>query len=196
MCYIKCKENQGLQPGLFKKHMEGDKFMLLTIVGRKVNLRPSFKELAEKKISKLDKFFHDEATATLTVTVEKNHHKAELTVLDSGIAFRAEQTADDMEEALDLAVDAIIRQIRKNKTRLERRLRDNAFEVYEPYADKEYEVVRRKSVSLKPMTTDEAIMQMELVGHMFFMFIDSDTSSTSIVYRRNDGGYGVIEAEE
>ncbi len=170
--------------------------MNTTIVGRKVNLRQSFKDFAEKKLSKLDKFFNDTAESTLTVTVEKNYHKVELTVFDAGMAFRAEQCADAMEEALDVAVEAIIRQIRKNKTRLEKRLRNHAFDTAEPYADKNYEVIRRKQVSLNPMTVDEAIMQMELIGHMFFVFADAENGNTSIVYRRNDGGYGVIEAVE
>lgn len=170
--------------------------MNTTIVGRKVNLRPSFKDYADKKLSKLDKFFNDSSEATLTVTVEKNYHKVELTVFDAGMAFRAEQCADEMEEALDVAVEAIVRQIRKNKTRLEKRLRNNAFEATEPYVDKSYEVIRRKQIRLNPMTADEAIMQMELVGHMFFMFMDAETGNTSIVYRRNGGGYGVIESIE
>lgn len=170
--------------------------MNTTIVGRKVNLRPSFKDYADKKLSKLDKFFNDSSEATLTVTVEKNYHKVELTVFDAGMAFRAEQCADEMEEALDVAVEAIVRQIRKNKTRLEKRLRSNAFEATEPYVDKSYEIIRRKQIRLNPMTVDEAIMQMELVGHMFFMFMDAETGNTSLVYRRNDGGYGVIESIE
>ena len=170
--------------------------MNTTIVGRKVNLRQSFKDYADKKLSKLDKFFNDNAEATLTVTVEKNYHKVELTVFDAGMAFRAEQCADDMEEALDVAVEAIVRQIRKNKTRLEKRLRNNAFEAAEPYVDKNYEVIRRKQIKLNPMTADEAILQMELVGHLFFMFMDAETGNISLVYRRNDGGYGVIESTE
>lgn len=168
--------------------------MNVTISARKCNLRPSYKDLADKKLAKLDKFFNESADAHLTVTVEKNYHRVELTVFDAGIVFRAEQDADDMYEALDLAVDSIIRQIRKNKTRLERRLRESAFEPVEEYAEKNYDIIRHKTVNLVPMTVDEAIMEMELVGHAFFMFLNSDNGRVGVVYRRRDAGYGVIEA--
>ncbi len=169
--------------------------MNITITGRKCNLRQSFKDLAERKLSKLDKFFSDDARVNLTVTVEKNYHRVEITVFDMDMVFRSEHDADDMTEALDITVDAIIRQIRKNKTRLERKLRNTAFDESELYAEKNYDVIRRKSVMLKPMTVDEAIMEMELVGHAFFMFLDSETDQIGVVYRRRDGGYGVIASE-
>lgn len=170
--------------------------MNITIVGRKVNLRQSFKNYAERKLAKLDKFFNDDATLNLTVTVEKNYHKVEITIYDAGMIFRAEQEADEMEEALDIAVDAVVRQIRKNKTRLQRCLRSGAFAEDDPYVDKNYEneIIRHKEIELKPVTVDEAIMQMELLGHMFYMFKDAGTDQIGIVYRRNDGGYGVIQA--
>ena len=169
--------------------------MNITVTARKCNLRQSFKELADKKLGKLDKFFSDSANVNLTVTVEKNYHRVEITVFDAGMVFRAEQDADDMDEALDLAVDSIVRQIRKNKTRLERRLRSTAFDENEIYSDKSYDVVRRKTIAVTPMSVDEAIMEMELVGHAFFMFMNAETGLIGVVYRRRDGGYGVIEAE-
>ncbi len=169
--------------------------MNITITGRKCNLRQSFKDLAERKLSKLDKFFSDDARVNLTVTVEKNYHRVEITVFDMDMVFRAEQDADDMTEALDIAIDVITRQIRKNKTRLERKLRNASFEDFELYEEKTYDVVRRKSVMLKPMSVDDAIMEMELVGHAFYMFLDAETDQIGVVYRRRDGGYGVIESE-
>ncbi len=169
--------------------------MNITITARKCNLRQSFKDLAERKISKLNKFFSDDAHVNLTVTVEKNYQRVEITVYDMDMVFRSEHDADDMCEALDMTVDAIVRQIRKNKTRLERRLRNTAFDEIDMYTEKEYDVIRRKSVMLKPMSIDEAIMEMELIGHAFFMFLNAETGQVGVVYRRRDGGYGVLEAE-
>lgn len=169
--------------------------MNITITARKCNLRQSFKDLADRKLAKLDKFFSDSARVNLTVTVEKNYHRVEITVFDMDMVFRSEHDADDMCEALDMAVDSIIRQIRKNKTRLERRLRNTAFDEGELYAEKNYDVIRRKTVMLKPMSIDEAIMEMELTGHAFFMFLNDETEQIGVVYRRRDGGYGVIESE-
>lgn len=112
--------------------------------------------------------------------------------------FRAQERSDDLEEALDRCVDSLIRQIRKNKTRLEKKLRDVSFDdvFAAPEAETEeleFEVVRTKSVVLKPETVDEAILQMNMLGHRFYMFRNAETDTVCVVYTRNDGGYGVIE---
>ena len=172
--------------------------MNITIVGRKCTPRESFKDRAALKLHKVEKFFGPDATAKVTATVEKNVKIVEITLQKGGFIFRAQERAQDLEEALDNCVDSLIRQIRKNKTKLERRLREVSFdEVFNApdTADEEteYDVVRTKAVILKPQTVDEAILQMNMLGHDFFVFNDRETDGTSIVYRRKDGKYGLIE---
>lgn len=173
--------------------------MKITTIGRKCTLRDSFKEHAEKKLKKIDRFFGDTAEAKVTATVEKNVQIVEVTVLNGGMVFRSQERAENMNDALDLCVDSLIRQIRKNKTRIEKKLRDGAFDGYiGEYAvdeESEYEVVRTKTVSLRPETVDEAILKMNLVGHRFYMFLNAETGNVSVVYVRNDGGYGLLEPE-
>ena len=173
--------------------------MKITTIGRKCTLRDSFKEHAEKKLVKIDRFFGDNAEAKVTVTVEKNVQIVEVTVLNGGMVFRSQERAENMNDALDLCVDSLIRQIRKNKTRIEKKLRDGAFDDYiGEYAvdeEPEYEVVRTKTVSLRPETVDEAILKMNLVGHRFYMFLNAETGNVCVVYVRNDGGYGLLEPE-
>ena len=111
--------------------------------------------------------------------------------------FRAQERSDDLEDALDSCVDSLVRQIRKNKTRLEKKLRDVSFDevLYDVTDEDEIEVVRTKTVVLKPETVEEAILQMNLIGHMFYMFRNAENDQICVVYKRNDGGYGLIEPE-
>ncbi|MEG0979425.1 MAG: ribosome-associated translation inhibitor RaiA, partial [Oscillospiraceae bacterium] len=143
--------------------------MKITIMGRKCTPRDSFKERAEKKLSKVEKFFSDEAEAKITATVEKNKKIVEITVFNNNMIFRAEDARDDLEEALDCCVDSLIRQIRKNKTKIEKKLRSGAFDEYlndtSFFEEKNFDVVRTKSVGLKPQSIDEAILQMNMLGH-------------------------------
>jgi len=173
--------------------------MKITIVGRKCSPKDSFKERAQKKLSKIDRFFGEDAEAKVTVTVEKSRKVVEVTVIYNGMIFRAEERAADMIEALDTCVDSLIRQIRKNKTRVEKQLRSGAFDnlVNEDSVAEEidFDVVRTKKVDLKPQSVDEAILQMNLLDHQFYMFRDSENNAVSVVYKRNDGGYGVITPE-
>ncbi len=172
--------------------------MKITVIGRKCTPRDSFKEHAEKKLSKIDRFFGDSATAKVTATVEKSSQTVEITVMNEGMIFRAQSKADNMNEALDDCVDLLIRQIRKNKTKLEKRLRSGAFDDYQDLdveEEPEFELVRTKSVPIKPQSVDEAILQMNLLGHQFYMFLNSANESVAVVYRRDDGGYGLIEPE-
>jgi putative sigma-54 modulation protein len=170
--------------------------MKITIVGRKCTPRDSFKERAQKKLSKIDRFFGDDAQAKVTVTVEKSEKVVEVTVIYNGMIFRAEEKAAEMIEALDKCVDSLIRQIRKNKTRVEKQLRSGAFDnfiVEESVSEEiDFDVVRTKNVDLKPQSVEEAILQMNLLDHQFYMFRDSENDTISVVYKRNDGGYGVI----
>ena len=171
--------------------------MNITIVGRKCTPRENFKERAEEKLRKVEKFFGPDATAKITATVEKNQKICEITLSKKSMIFRAQERSDDLEDALDMCVDSLIRQIRKNKTRIEKKLRDVSFDdvLAEDYAEEEFEVVRSKTVVLKPETVEEAILQMNLLGHMFYMFRNAETDDICVVYRRNDGGYGLIEPD-
>ena len=171
--------------------------MKITVIGRKCTPRDSFKEHAEKKLQKIDRFFGDEASAKVTATVEKTSQTVEITVNNDGLIFRAQAKAENMNEALDNCVDLLIRQIRKNKTKLEKRLRSGAFDDYQGSEDEEpeFELVRTKSIPIKPQSVDEAILQMNMLGHKFYMFRNSANDSVAVVYRREDGGYGLIEPE-
>ena len=171
--------------------------MKLTINARKVTMRPSFTERTQQKLSKLDKFFSDDAEYTVAIQpAPRNQLQVEATVRSNGMLYRAEASAEDANDAVDTLIDLLIRQIRKNKTRLEKRLRSGAFEAEEPVAaepEEEYRVVRTKSFSVKPLDVDEAILQMNMLGHQFFMFQNIDTGAVNVVYRRRDGDYGLLE---
>lgn len=173
--------------------------MNITIVGRKCTPRESFKVHAEKKLQKVEKFFGEDAAAKITATVEKNIKIVEITLQKGGFLFRAQERSQDLEDALDACVDSLIRQIRKNKTKLERRLREVSFdEVFNTSAEAEeqdFDVVRTKSVALKPQTTEEAILQMNMLGHTFYMFRNAESEEINVVYKRKDGGYSVLEPE-
>ncbi|MCI6640104.1 MAG: ribosome-associated translation inhibitor RaiA [Pygmaiobacter massiliensis] len=171
--------------------------MKLTTTGRKVTLKQNFLDRANQKLAKLDKFFSDEATAQVTVTVEKDWQTVEVTVRDKGFVARAEKNAPAMEEALDAAVDVLTKQIVKNRRRLETRLYKPAFEEYAGAAEEEaYSVVREKHFYVKPISVEEAILEMNLVGHSFFLFRNVDTDEINVVYRRKNGSYGLLVAKE
>ncbi|MGI5855210.1 MAG: ribosome hibernation-promoting factor, HPF/YfiA family [Candidatus Merdivicinus sp.] len=162
-------------------------------VARKVTLTDSFKERAEQKLKKLDKFF-DDVKAQVTVSTQKEQASVELTVWANGMIFRAEAQDADKLDALDEAIENLIRRIRKNKTRLQKKVKESAFEVpAESVAEEvDYDVIRTKEVPLRPMSLDEAILQMNMLGHSFFMFLNGETGDVNVVYRRNADGYGVI----
>ena len=169
--------------------------MKITIVGRKVNLRDNFKELAEKKLSKFDRIFDEDAEATVTVTVERNRQTVEITIKQRGLIYRAEETTQEMNEALDHVVAALGKQIRRNKTKLERTKKMQPVELTDTYydePDEEYQLVRTKRFFVKVMTPEEAILQMNLLGHEFFMFRDDVSGEINVVYRRKDGDYGLL----
>ena len=162
-------------------------------VARKVTLTDSFKERAEQKLKKLDKFF-DDVKAQVTVSTQKEQASVEFTVWANGMIFRAEAQDADKLDALDEAIENLIRRIRKNKTRLQKKVKESAFEVpAESVAEEvDYDVIRTKEVPLRPMSLDEAILQMNMLGHSFFMFLNGETGDVNVVYRRNADGYGVI----
>ena len=172
---------------------------------KKVKLPGNVHAYAEKKVMKLARYFEEDAEALVTFSVEKNRNKVELTVHGAGTWFRASESTSDMFASIDAAVGTIEGQIRKNKTRLSRRLRQDAFvrsvqeeTSFAPEADEEdLSVTKVKSFYFKPMTREEAVLQMNLLGHNFFAFRDEDNGGTfAVVYKRNEGGYGIIDDTE
>ena len=170
--------------------------MKITITAKKMQIPQNFTEYAEKRLSaKLDKFFGSEAEAKITMATHKNLIVIELTVTYNHLIYRAELSAVDKEDALDASIDKIIRQIRKNKTRVEKKLKEAAFMgmMEEPVAEADHEVIRHKKFVMHPMDLDEAILQMDLLGHSFFMFTNANTGEVNVVYKRADGKYAVLE---
>ncbi len=178
--------------------------MKYNIVGRKVNLRDNFKERVYKKLGKFEKIYSEDAEATVTVTLEKNRQTVEVTIRDGVMVYRAESTALEMNDALDAVVDILGGQIRKNKTKLSKKIKAESLEQYfledagaaeEAMRDEEYDVVRTKTFTVKPLSVEEAILQMNLIGHEFFMFLNSATSKINVVYKRKGNTYGLLEPE-
>lgn len=178
--------------------------MKITITGRKVNLRDSFKERVNKKLAKFERFFGDDADANVTVTLEKNRQTVEITVRSKGYIYRAEQTCDDMNDALDTAIEHLSGQIRKNKTKLDKRLKtDRPQFAFEPLEENQpdvpeehdFQIIRSKKFKVSPMNIDDAILEMNMLDHEFFMFRNDFTNEINVVYKRRDGNYGLLEPE-
>ena len=171
---------------------------------KKVKLPENVHAYAEKKVMKLARYFEDDAEALIVFSVEKNRNKAELTVHGAGTWFRASESTSDMFASIDACIATIEGQIRKNKTRLARRLRQDAFTrtveetSFIPQAEEDdVSITKVKQFYMRPMTREEAVMQMNLLNHSFFAFRDEDNGGTfAVVYKRNDGGYGLIDDTE
>ena len=180
--------------------------MKLVFTDKKINLPNKVHAYAEKKVGKLDRYFKADAEAAIVFSVEKGRNNVELTIRSGGTIIRVAESTSDMFATIDAAVSSVERRLRKNKSRLEKRLRQDAFSrtvdveelsSFVPESDEEeYRIVRTKKFPIKPMTVDEAVLQMELVGHTFFAFKDVDHDGRfCVVYKRNDGDYGLIEDE-
>lgn len=180
--------------------------MEITVVGRNIAVTDALRAYAEKKVDKLQKYFEREIVdAQVTMAVERGIHTADVTIQVDGLLLRGEERTGDMYASIDGAVDKIERQIRKHKTRINRKLRQDGNRLVESAvghgaaADasepSELKVVRVKRFAMKPMSVEEAIMQMELLGHDFFVFRDDSTEDVNVVYKRKDGNYGLIEPE-
>lgn len=183
--------------------------MRFNFIEKKVQVSGDERAYAEKKASKLDKFFRTESDAGVVFSSERGRVRVEITLNNNGMFYRATDYGSDAYAGIDACCSAIERQIRKNKTRLEKRLRDGAFErevkadyvpASEPDSDDdsdgEFEIIRTKRFSLKPMSPQEAILQMNLLEHEFYAFVNVEDDSFSVVYRRNNGGYGLISAAD
>ncbi len=178
--------------------------MEIIIRGDKLKITDSMHAYIEEKLGKLEKYLKnsDEIRANVIVKVKNHEQRVEITIPLKTYIVRAEETKDDFYAAVDKALDTLERQIRKNKTRLMSKQgktnHDFDMSVIETEKDTETEekkIVKRKTVEVKPMDEEEAILQMELLGHQFYMYKDSNTNKTAVVYQRNDGNYGVIESE-
>lgn len=178
--------------------------MKFTFTEKKMGSSEDLRAYAEKKIGKLDRFFKSEADAYVTFSMERGRFLAEITIHNNGLYYRASELTSDMYASVDSGVAAIERQIRRNKTRLEKRLREGALEkeqvpAFVPAeeavasAEEEFKIIRSKRFAIKPMSPEEAILQMNLLGHEFFVFKNVEEDDVvSVVYKRNNGGYGLI----
>ena len=181
--------------------------MKFVFTDKKVTLPNKVHAYAEKKVGKLDRYFKADTEAAIVFSVEKDRNNVELTIRSGSTIIRVAESTSDMFATIDAAVSSVERQLRKNKSRLEKRLRQDAFsrsvdmeEVssFAPETDEEeFKIVRTKRFPIKPMTVDEAVLQMNLVDHTFFAFKDIDQDGRfAVVYKRNDGDYGLIVDED
>ena len=182
--------------------------MKFVFTDKKVNLPNKVHAYAEKKVGKLDRYFKADTEAAVVFSVEKGRNNVELTIRSGGTIIRVAESTSDMFATIDAAVSSVERQLRKNKARLEKRLRQDAFsrsvdvEEMSSFApegeeEEEFRIVRTKRFSVKPMSPEEAILQMNLLGHSFFVFRNTDDDNAiCVVYTRNSGGYGIIETSE
>ncbi len=176
-----------------------------TVRGKNMEVTPALREYVEKRVGKVTKYFEHVGEITVLLTASKGRHIVEVTVpVDKGVILRGEEATMDMYTSIDLVVDKLERQIQKHKTKLQKRFRGGGFksemvaeEAGRPQThideSAEYTVVKTKRFAVKPMDVQEAIMQMNMINHDFFVFRDSDTEEVSVVYRRTDGNYGLIQ---
>jgi len=181
--------------------------MRYNVRGENIEITPALREYAEKKIGKLERYFEESVDANVNINLKyynEQESKIEVTIPMTDLVLRAEENHQDMYAAIDLVVNKLERQIRKHKTKVNRKLREQGapkfvFSNYQPQnevqeeVDEQEEVVRTKRFNLKPMDSEEAILQMDMLGHNFFVYTDAKTNKTNVVYKRKDGKYGLIE---
>lgn len=175
--------------------------MKYNIRGDRMVITNAIKDYTESKLGRLEKYFKDDdITANVLARVRGNNQIVEVTIPTSKFILRNEEENDDLYAAIDLVTDKLERQIRKNKTRLNRNVKENVkefnfdYEILEDEESKE-KVVKRKNIEMKPMDEEEAILEMELLGHSFFVYKDMDTDKVCVLYKRKDGDYGLIETK-
>ena len=178
--------------------------MRISITGKNLEISDYLRDLVEKKVSKLERYFPQDTEALVTLSVEKNRHIVEVTIPFDGGVIRGEEVTGDMYASIDNVLDKLEKQIIRHRTKLEKNLRAGAFKydeplfggTYEDYDDEEGpRIVRVKRFNIKPMSEEEAMLQLEMVGHSFYVFINSDTNLMNVLYKRKDGNYGLIEPE-
>ena len=175
--------------------------MNITFNGRKIVLDDSFKDLVNKKLLRLEKLFGNEANARVVVTKGQNRETVEVTITHDGNLYRAEDTSSSKNESIDRALKALARQMRKHKTKLSKRFKGNITlddvlpsidEDLEPVIEPAYSIVKSKEFAIKPMNVDEAILELDLLGHPFFIFKDAQTNEINVIYKRKDNKYGLL----
>lgn len=176
--------------------------MKIIVSGKNVEVTSALRDTVESKLEKLDKYFNNELEAQATLSVEKNRQTIEVTIPINGSILRAEESTEDMYSAIDNVVDKLTKQLRRYKNKLEdkNRYKTIRFENIPPYKENEKEseeskIVKTKRFAMKPMDAEEAVLQMELLGHNFYVFSDAETDEVNVVYKRKDGNYGLIEPE-
>ncbi|RKD32343.1 ribosome hibernation-promoting factor, HPF/YfiA family [Thermohalobacter berrensis] len=175
--------------------------MKLIITGRNMEVTDALKDTVRRKLGKLDKYFHEDVEVHATLSVEKNRQIFEVTIPINGRMIRAEESTEDMYTSIDKSIDILERQIRKHKTKLQKRYNNGEtirFENIKPLSvekDSTPKIVKTKRFAMKPMDAEEAVLQMELLGHDFFVFTNGETDEVNVVYKRKDGNYGLIEPE-
>ncbi len=174
--------------------------MRYNIRGEKVEITPSIRSYIEEKIGKLDKYFEkpNDITANVVIKVRGKEQKIEITIPAMRYTLRSEESHDDLYAAIDLTVDKLERQIRKNKTKINSRIKKNVIQNFEMdlednFEDDNIKIFKRKKIDMKPMDEEEAILQMNMLGHSFFVFKNTSTNSICVLYLRKDGNYGIIE---
>ncbi len=175
--------------------------MRVNISGKNMEVTNALRNTTEKKLIKLEKYFQKDVDVNATLSVEKNRQIIEVTIPIAGAILRAEEWTNDMYTSIDKAVDALERQIRKHKTKLQKRnhngktIRFENVPMFEEKDNHEPKIVKTKKFAMKPMDEEEAVLQMELLGHSFFVFTNGKTDEINVVYKRKDGNYGLIEPE-
>lgn len=174
--------------------------MRYTISGKNINITPGLKDAVESKLGKLERYFSPDTEVQVTLSVEKGRQKIEVTIPVKGSIIRAEQDSSDMYVSVDLVEEIIERQIKKYKTKIVDK-KQSALAFSEAFLQEEAEqeetvnIVKTKRFAMKPMDAEEACVQMELLGHKFFMFLNADTNEVNVVYKRKGNSYGLIEPE-
>ena len=176
--------------------------MRITITGRNIELTPGIKEAVEDKLSKLEKYFKPDTDVNVTLSVEKERQKIEVTIPTKGHTIRAEEVSNDMYVSIDLVEETIERQLIKYRTKIISKKMNAAASFKAEYLEEQVEddeeevkIVRSKRYDLKPMYPEDACIQMELLGHDFFVFVNAETDETCVVYKRKANTYGIIEPE-
>lgn len=172
--------------------------MRIIISGKNLEVTDGLKNVLEKKLQKLDKYFDPSTEVVATLSVEKNRHILEVTIPINGAILRAEEATQDMYHTIDRVMEKLERQIRKYRTKIERKMKKGSFKYDLPLGkeekeEKEPKVVKTKKFAMKPMPVEEALLQMELLGHSFFVFLNGENDEVNVVYKRKDGNYGLIE---
>ena len=175
--------------------------MKFVIVGRNIDVTPGLKAAVEDKIGKLDKYFNPDTEVHVTLSVEKERQKIEVTIPVKGSIIRSEQVSSDMYVSIDLVEEVIERQLKKYKNKIVDKKQNNAafsqaFIDIEDEQDDEVKIVRTKKFDIKPMYPEDACIQMELLGHSFFVFCNAETDQVNVVYKRKGDTYGLIEPED